>query len=256
MDQAEAEPLPLNNNQLSMEHRQLSETLYYVLAMLLKGRALRLLMSVGQGQGLEGWRTLVRHFEPESSGRLLGFLSAILNPELGINLPQAQTPERYPDLLTAWCNNLEQYHRQAPQRLGDEVLTAALISRSPAMVRDYLVLNANVLGTSFARNKQAALQFLLAKRSWGPGAFNNPAPKTPQPLHQQQQQAPTPMQVDGLERGRGRGRGAGRWRGKGGKGRTPSPSPSPVARGKGRGRWGAGAVQNPGGQRQQQGGQQ
>ena len=92
MDQAEAEPLPLNNNQLSMEHRQLSETLYYVLAMLLKGRALRLLMSVGQGQGLEGWRTLVRHFEPESSRRLLGFLSAILNPELGINLPPAQTP--------------------------------------------------------------------------------------------------------------------------------------------------------------------
>ena len=131
MDMVEGERSAVSNQQLSPEHRQLSETSFYVLAMLLRGRALRMLMSVGQGEGLESWRVLVRHFEPEAAGRLPGFLSTVLSPDLGATLPQAQIPDKYPDLLTAWGNSLEQYHRSAPQKIGDEILTAVLISRSP-----------------------------------------------------------------------------------------------------------------------------
>ena len=220
--------------------------------MLLRGCALRMLMSVGQGEGIEGWRTLVRHYEPEAGGRLLGFLASVLNPDLGASLPAAAVPDSFPDLLTAWGHSLEQYHRTAPQKINDEISTAALIGKAPALVRDYLVLNSSALGTSFQRNKQAALQLLLATRSW---AFEPTRPQQQQQQQQQpQHQQPAPMQIDGLERGRGRGRGKGKGQPKGGqpKGQR-APTPSPTPRGKSRGKGGKGQHQRPAGAQPPQG---
>jgi len=167
MDMSEMERAPVRNIQMSSEHQHLSETLYYVLAMVLKGRALRMLMSVGQGEGIEAWRVLVRHYEPEAGGRLLGFLASVLNPDLGGSLPPNQVPERFPDLLTAWQNSLEQYHRTAPQRINDEILTAALISKAPAMVRDYLVLNSGVLGTKLLPEQTGGIAVFVGQEDMG-----------------------------------------------------------------------------------------
>ena len=54
----EQDPIQLSN--MSQQQRVQSEALYYVLALVLKQRALRLLMGVEPGNGFEGWRQLVK----------------------------------------------------------------------------------------------------------------------------------------------------------------------------------------------------
>jgi hypothetical protein len=101
----EQNPIQLSN--MSQQQRVLSETLYYVLALVLKQRALRLLMGVEPGNGFEGWRQLVKLLEPTAAGRHLGLLSQVLAPDLGSNLSAQAGLERFGDMLQAWENNLE-----------------------------------------------------------------------------------------------------------------------------------------------------
>ena len=56
MQQAEASEVPLAISTLSETAQAHGRTLYAVLAQLLRGRALKLLMTVPQNNGLEAWR--------------------------------------------------------------------------------------------------------------------------------------------------------------------------------------------------------
>jgi len=85
--------------------------------MILKQKALRLLMGVEPGNGFEGWRILVRTMEPTAAGRHLGLLSQVLAPDLGSALQGQAALDRFGDLLQRWENNLEAYSRATENRI-------------------------------------------------------------------------------------------------------------------------------------------
>ena len=90
---------------MTSRQRQLSETLYYMMTLVLKHRALRLLMGCEPGNGFESWRLLVKTLEPQAAGRHLRTLAQVLSPELGANLSGPQgLEERFSDLLQTWEN--------------------------------------------------------------------------------------------------------------------------------------------------------
>ena len=221
MATAATETGPISLSGMSTEQRTLSETLCYVLALVLKQRALRLLMGVEPGNGFEGWRQLVKLLEPTAAGRHRGLLSQVLAPDLGSGLGGQQGVERFGDLLQGWENNLELYARTTGNRLPEDILTATLVQRAPQEIRNYLLLNAESLGNSYERIKAAIIQFTYAKRAWT-GISPAPPPKQHQPH--------TPMEVDGLGKGGGKGKGGKPGKqggGKGGKGGFQKGPPHP-----------------------------
>ena len=140
MSQAAREQSTISTSGMDSRQRVLGETLYYVLAMILKHKALRLLMGVEPGNGFEGWRVLVRTMEPTAAGHL-GLLSQVLAPDLGSALQGQAALDRFGDLLQSWENNLEAYSRATGNRIPEEILTATLVQRAPSDIRHYLLLN-------------------------------------------------------------------------------------------------------------------
>ena len=179
MSQAAREQSMISMSVMDSRQRVLCETLYYVLAMILKQKALRLLMGVEPGNGFEGWRVLVRTMEPTAAGRHLGLLSQVLAPGLGSALQGQAALDRFGDLLQSWENNLEAYSRATGNRIPEEILTATLVQRAPSDIRHYLLLNSESLGSSFERLKAAIVQYTHAKKAWS-GVSPAPQPKQQQ----------------------------------------------------------------------------
>ena len=70
-----------NKNQLmtlGVEHTQLSMTLYHVLSMTPKCKALRIVQSVEEGHGYWAWWKLMMEREPQFQTRMLGILTNLL----------------------------------------------------------------------------------------------------------------------------------------------------------------------------------
>ena len=57
----------LANNGGEATLRQMAAELYHTLILLTRGRALRTLLTAGDGEGFEAWRLLIRRYEPSSS---------------------------------------------------------------------------------------------------------------------------------------------------------------------------------------------
>lgn len=66
------------NYALSEGDRALSTQLYYVLVMLVKGRALDVVQNTGTRQGAESLRKLKELYHPRIASRFVGTLSLIL----------------------------------------------------------------------------------------------------------------------------------------------------------------------------------
>ena len=63
---------------LGVEHTQLSMTLYHVLSMTTKGKALRIVQSVDEGNGYWAWWKLRMELESQVETRMLGILTNLL----------------------------------------------------------------------------------------------------------------------------------------------------------------------------------
>eukprot|EP00971_Amphidinium_carterae_P307119 6103587-Amphidinium_carterae.1 len=79
MTRSEGVAIPITDGSLSDPERQRSSTLYYLLAMLLEGRAQTMLTNTPTGQGYELWRRLVREYEPRTGSRSASLLVQILS---------------------------------------------------------------------------------------------------------------------------------------------------------------------------------
>ena len=66
MDRAETLAVPITVGGLSQEDKQLTRSLSFLLAQVLSGPPLQLMTNVGEQNGLEAWRLLVRSEQPVS----------------------------------------------------------------------------------------------------------------------------------------------------------------------------------------------
>eukprot|EP00971_Amphidinium_carterae_P273340 5424831-Amphidinium_carterae.1 len=81
METAETSDLPVPAANIGTTETKLSNQLYYMLFMILKGGALTRAIYCGPGEGLdslEAWRQLARHHERTSLTRAAGLLQELL----------------------------------------------------------------------------------------------------------------------------------------------------------------------------------
>lgn len=78
-ERIEASRVPMPNRLLDANDKALSAQLYYVLAMLVKGRALDIIQNSGPGEGVEAFRKLEETYHPKVASRFVGSLTLILS---------------------------------------------------------------------------------------------------------------------------------------------------------------------------------
>ena len=66
--------------------KQVAVMVFYILASLLRKKALKIVKKVKKENGYEGWRLVHRKYDPSSDGRYLNMLGEITQPEFGEKL--------------------------------------------------------------------------------------------------------------------------------------------------------------------------
>ena len=130
------------NDDLGEEDLRHSITLYFVLALLLKGKALGILQSCAENAGLDAWKRLTHEFEPKVAGRFQGMLNSLLNPTSNKNVGDPSTAIR------AWVKGIEDYEKQSRDKVADTIKISVLSTHLvDADVAKHLKLNASRLNT-------------------------------------------------------------------------------------------------------------
>eukprot|EP00971_Amphidinium_carterae_P074239 1467091-Amphidinium_carterae.2 len=129
---------PVDNVGLSVDQRQASTQLYYILVMLCKEGPLTRIINAGPGEGLVAWRALARHYEPQSSARqaalLLDLLSFSFEGDLEARVAQFE-------------RDIARYEKSVkpgqPNRvLADDVKIGILMRQLPeSTIKQHLLLN-------------------------------------------------------------------------------------------------------------------
>ena len=131
----------VTNDKLGEAAKQRSATLYYVLAMLMDGRAQSMLSNCTPGHGYEMWRRLVREYEPKVGMRSRGLLVQILNYDFDTADVLASL-ERWEALIRhydASCSSEE-------ERLQPSVKIATVVAKvGRGQLQDHLMMHASAI---------------------------------------------------------------------------------------------------------------
>ena len=110
--------------------------LFYLLIMLVEGRALSIAENCPHGHGLELWRKLVLAYEPKAATRAAGLLVKILTVDFDMS--------DFLSRLEKWEYVIKQYDHMVddPEALQDRVKIATVISRmGKGVVQDHFLVN-------------------------------------------------------------------------------------------------------------------
>ena len=128
------------NRSLTTQEEQLSHQLYFVLVMLLRGRALDVAYNIGSGEGLETYRKLYETFHPRVASRFVGSLSLILNTIFSGSDLEAE--------LETFDKTVRRYENESGKRLDDELLLGIVVNGlQDNGTRDHVIRNATRLRT-------------------------------------------------------------------------------------------------------------
>ena len=123
MQAAEAETSPIVQSALPAESAAKSTQLYFILVMLLEGRAQDKVPRVQHGAGLELWRLIAQEYEGKQPSRQAGMLQSILSYSFDINALSAS--------LEKWERMVKQWETSTGKTLGRCPIPMAL--RWPAV---------------------------------------------------------------------------------------------------------------------------
>ena len=174
---AAAEHTTVNHDLFNEEQTRASQNLFYMLAMLLKGKALAILQSTPDGVGAEAWRRLCQEYEPKAPGRFQGMLVGLLHPTRGDDAMRT---------IVDWTKAVELYEKQSGDKLPDTIKTSVMMTNlvEPRLAEHHRLKAARL--DTFERTLTEVSNYLLACRKWGDD----------------------PMQTDALTKGKkGKGKG-------------------------------------------------
>ena len=92
--------------------------------------------------GYEGWRRIVREYEPRVASRRLQILLRLLE----VNFPSI---DHFLVDLLSWERECEVYQKLAGRELDDELKMAMVMMRCPEPLGEHLRLNAETLGNRY-----------------------------------------------------------------------------------------------------------
>ena len=139
-----------------------SQTLQYVLILMTRNRALRIVrLAGGSRNGFEAWRKLTAWYEPPEAGRQVGLLSQILNPSY-----RSTTLIDWEEDYFKWRELVEKYDSVETQALQDNVKISIVLKHAPEQIRQQLQLQSGTFGNNFQRLDRLIQDFILNQRSW------------------------------------------------------------------------------------------
>lgn len=190
MERAERSGFPIPNRALTESDRALSSQLYFVLVMLLRGRALDIAYNAGISEGIEAYRKLYQQYHPRVASRYVGSLSMILNTKFGVDL-EAE--------LESFDKTVRRYELESGKNLDDELLVGIVIhGLQDQATRDHIIRNASRL-TSYNTLRDELIEMARTNRVL--------------------QSMPTPMDIGAVPNAKGKGKKGGqKGSGKGSKG--------------------------------------
>ena len=137
MEEAAQQTVPVLNANLpdpAKQHR--SQTIYYLLVMLVEGRAMSMAENCKCGEGFELWRKLTETYEPKAGTRAAGLLVRILTVDFDM--------QDFLSSLEKWEYLIKQYDHMVGgiDDLQDRVKIATLVSRmGKGVVQDHFLVN-------------------------------------------------------------------------------------------------------------------
>ena len=188
---AESETGPIVQSSLDQANQQRSTQLYFILVMLLEGRAQDKVPRVGHGAGLELWRLLAAEYEGKQPSRQAGMLQSILSYSFDVNNLNGS--------LERWERQVKQWETSTGKVLDDTLKIGIVIKAMPkeSSMSQHLVMN-SARFTTYSVLRAEMVEILMAQRALS---------------------APTAMDVGALGKKGGKkgGKGAGKGGGKDGK---------------------------------------
>ena len=201
VERIESSRVPMPNRLMGENDRALSTQMYYVLAILVKGRPLDIIQNSGPGEGVEAFRRLEETYHPKVASRFVGSLALILATRFGSDI-EAE--------LELFEKNIRRYEQESGKALDDEILLGVVINGPQEnSMRDHIIRNATRL-TSYQAVRSELLEIARTSRVLI--------------------QMPAPMEIGAIPKGKGKqpkggGKGKenkGKGKGYGGKGENQS----------------------------------
>ena len=159
LDKAESSSGPMELIDMSLEQHSRSEKLHSILVGLLRGRPLKLLRSVEDGNGLEVWRELTRQLTPRTRSRSLSLLQAFLNH------PVFNKEKSLLEQVLGLERLSEEYHTVSKEEISDNTKLSVLLRVVPQHLRQHLQLQLDEAAT-YANVRERVLAYERTTTSW------------------------------------------------------------------------------------------
>eukprot|EP00971_Amphidinium_carterae_P213000 4227502-Amphidinium_carterae.1 len=153
---------------MSEEGRQVTRSLYAILAQVLSGRSLSLLRLIPDQNGLRAWKELKSEFEPQSGNRVAGVLRALLNPQHTWQRELSAGVD-FLECLTRWEYLIGQYRLLSGEQLSDAILVAVVLEHAPEHLGELLRRSHDTVRASYAGLKAHLREYhqrLAGDRAW------------------------------------------------------------------------------------------
>ena len=210
MRHAADSPIPVTGRLGTPADVPVSAQLYYILVMLVKGKALDILKGAPEGDGAEAWRLVTKEWEPRERTRFAAMLSSIL---------RAQLPDPLSASMVVFERAVKQYQDQSGNLIDDEVLAATVLGGiQNAKVSEHMQLNASRM-VDFEQIKKEIERISQAQKTWDESTTAQSA-------------SSNAMEVDAIWKGKGKGKGGKTKEGKSGKGKETKSGKAKGVKGK------------------------
>ena len=145
----------VDEEEIPEQFREHSRAVYYILAMLCKGRALTIIRTVPEGNGFESWRRLCRRYDRQDDVTQMGLLQRILNFSCGDSVTSVM------DKMAELDDMCHRYQRMTGEDITDTIMKAILIKAVPDPIRTHVRVNASVLNT-YEAMRNAVREYIRA----------------------------------------------------------------------------------------------
>ena len=141
-----------------------SAKLYYALIMTCRGQALNRVTNAGDSEGLEAWRQLVKHHEPNTKTRVAGMLLSVMSHDFSGDMS-----ERF----ETFDRDIRKYEHISGEEISENVKVGIIMRQLPAgSLKEHLLLQADRFKTA-QEIHDAVIAIQLARKS---------SQNTPQPM--------------------------------------------------------------------------
>ena len=113
----------------------ISKQIYHVMMQLVQGDAFSIVMNTTSRNGLEVWRKMIAHYEPDTRGTQRERLTELLKPNVCPELSKLTTA------LESFEREVAEYATKYKRRIEDDMVAAVMVGMTTGQLRIHLNLD-------------------------------------------------------------------------------------------------------------------